>query len=205
MSERQSVTDVAGFLAIQPFTRDEVFSDPCPLPEEPGVHGWWFRTLPREIDVSGCEQRDGLTLLFVGSSSGPPPTTGERPNTPDLRKRVRYHFGSGNADAEGSTLRKTLGVLLGDELGIELRRVGSGARRTFAGGEAVLTQWMAEHVLVSWVARPKPWLFERELIATLDVPLNMRDNERNRFHHELKRLRRAAVLKANKSRVLAEW
>jgi len=107
---------------------------------------------------------------------------------------------SGNADAEGSTLRKTLGVLLGDELGIELRRVGSGARRTFAGGEAVLTQWMAEHVLVSWVARPKPWLFERELIAALDVPLNMRDNERNRFHHELKRLRRAAVLKANKSR-----
>jgi len=205
MSDSQRVTDVKDFLAARPFTRDEVFSDPCPVPEQAGVQGWWFRTLPGDIDVSGCEQRDGLTLLFVGSSSGPPPASGERPSTPDLRKRIRYHFGGGSADAEGSTLRKTLGVLLADELGIELRRVGSGARRTFAGGEPALTQWMAEHVVVSWIVRNEPWHFERRLIAALDVPLNVRDNERNKFHTELKRLRRAAVLKANKSRVLAEW
>ncbi len=126
MSDSQRVTDVKDFLAARPFTRDEVFSDPCPVPEQAGVQGWWFRTLPGDIDVSGCEQRDGLTLLFVGSSSGPPPASGERPSTPDLRKRIRYHFGGGSADAEGSTLRKTLGVLLADELGIEVApgRVG---------------------------------------------------------------------------------
>ncbi len=38
-------------------------------------------------------------------------------------------------NAEGSTLRKTLGCLLADELGIELRRVGSGTRKTFVDGE----------------------------------------------------------------------
>jgi hypothetical protein len=205
MSTGQGGSDLAGFLAARPFTREEVFGEPCPVPDEPGVHGWWFRALPTEIDLSGCEQRDGLTLLFVGSSSGPPPASGERPSTPDLRKRVRYHFGGGSADAEGSTLRKSLGVLLAEELGLELRRVGSGARRTFAGGEAVLTRWMAEHALVSWVVRSEPWHFEEELIAALDVPLNIRGNERNAFHPELKRLRRQAVLKANKSRVLAEW
>ena len=96
-------------------------------------------------------------------------------------------------------------VLLGKELGIELRRIGSGERRTFAGGEAVLSQWMAEHALVSWVVRPEPWLFESELIATLDLPLNIQGNKRNAFYPELKRLRRAAAVSADKLRVLKEW
>ena len=40
--------------------------------------------------------------------------------------RIRYHF---RGNAEGSTLRLTLGCLLIKPLGIELRRVGSGKRR----------------------------------------------------------------------------
>jgi hypothetical protein len=157
------------------------------------------------VNVSGCEQRDGLTLLYVGISPTRPPT-GDRPTTThDLRKRIRYHFGGGNADAEGSALRKTLGVLLAEELGLELRRVGSGRRRTLAGGEAVLNQWMADNVLVSWVARREPWNFEGELISKVDVPLVLHGNKSNAFYPELNRLRRAAVLSANKKRVLAEW
>ena len=74
-----------------------------------------------------------------------------------------------------------------------------------AGGEAVLSQWMAEHALVSWVVRPEPWLFESELIATLDLPLNIQGNKRNAFYPELKRLRRAAAVSADKLRVLKEW
>lgn len=205
MPEGQSAGSIADFLAARPFTREEVFAEPCPVPSEPGVYGWWFRAIPGTIDVSGCEQKDDLTLLYVGISPTPPPTNGKPPSTQDLRKRIRYHFGAAGASAEGSTLRKSLGVLLADELGIELRRIGSGARRTFAGGEAVLTQWMAENVLVSWVQRPAPWLFEDELIAALDVPLNIQGNKRNAFYMELKRLRRDAALKANKLRVLAEW
>jgi hypothetical protein len=157
--------------------------------------------LPGDIDSSGCEQRDGLTLLYVGISPTPPPTNGKPPSTQDLRKRIRYHFGGGNANAGGSTLRMTLGVLLAGELNIELRRVGSGTRRTFAGGEAALTQWMADNVLVSWVVRPEPWLFETELVDALDLPLNQRSS----FYAQVKALKRAAVLKADKSRILAEW
>jgi len=205
MPENRNASAIAGFLDAQRFTREQVFGEPCPVPSEPGAFGWWFRTLPAELDVSGCEQRDGLTLLYVGISPTPPPANGKRPVSEDLRKRIRYHFGGGNASAEGSTLRKSLGVLLAKDLGIELRRIGSGERSTFAGGEAVLTQWMAEHTLVSWVVRQEPWHFEDKLIAGLDVPLNIQGNKRNAYYSELKRRRREAAVNASKLRVLKEW
>jgi len=204
MTDGDSATS-AGFIAARPYTRDEVFAEPCPVPAEPGAFGWWFRTLPGDIDVSACVQRDGLTLLYIGSSPGPPPASGVRPISQDLHKRIKYHFGGSGADAHGSTLRKSLGLLLAKELGLELRRVGSGKRQTFAGGETTLTQWMAENALVSWVVRREPWLFEDELIATLDVPLNLNDKTRNAFYPELVRIRRDAERRASKKRVLAEW
>ncbi|MGE2732465.1 GIY-YIG nuclease family protein [Mycolicibacterium vaccae] len=204
-SAKRAADAVANFLAARRYTREEVFSEPSPVPEQPGVHGWWFRTVPGGIDVSGCEQRDGWTLLYVGITSGPPRADG-KPRVPqDLRKRIRYHFGAGNASADGSTLRKSLGVLLGGELGFALRRIGSGKRQTFAGGEAVLTHWMAENATVSWVLHPEPWHLERKLINALDLPLNFQDNARNAFAPELKRLRKEAAAKAGKMRVLAEW
>lgn len=194
------------FLAARPHTRDEVFAEPSPVPEGPGVYGWWFRELPADIDVSGCQQRDGLTLLYVGISPTRPPVEGKPPTSQDLRKRIRYHFGAANADAEGSTLRKTLGILLGAELGFRLRRIGTGKRRTFAGGEPVLTQWMADNALVSWLPHPEPWLIEDKMIAAFDLPLNGQEaNKGNAFHPELKRLRRAAMATADKQRVLKEW
>ncbi len=205
MSAKRSANAIANFLAAQRYTRDQVFAEPCPVPSESGAFGWWFREIPGDIDVSGCEQQDGWTLLYVGISPGPPPKSG-KPQTPqDIRKRIRYHFGAGGASADGSQLRKSLGVLLGDQLGFALRRVGSGKRQTFAGGEAVLTEWMAENTTVSWVLHPEPWHLEAKLLAALDLPLNFQDNERNAFAPELKRRRREAAVKANKMRVLAEW
>ncbi|KRE30307.1 hypothetical protein ASG82_24625 [Mycobacterium sp. Soil538] len=205
MSDKRTADTVSNFLAAQRYTRDQVFSEADPVPAKAGAHGWWFRDIPASIDVSGCEQRDGWTLLYVGAAPGPPRADG-KPQTPqDLRKRIRYHFGAGNAGADGSTLRKSLGVLLGDELGFSLRRVGSGKRQTFAGGEAILTGWMAANAAVSWVLHPEPWYLEAKLIKALDLPLNFQDNERNAFAPELKKLRRDAGIKAGKMRVLAEW
>ncbi|MGB3483267.1 MAG: hypothetical protein WBB07_13765 [Mycobacterium sp.] len=205
MSAKKNANAVANFLAAQRYSREQVFAEPCPVPSQAGAHGWWFRDIPGEIDTSGCEQQDGWTLLYVGISPGPPRTDGKPAHPQDLRKRVRYHFGAGNASADGSTLRKSLGVLLGDRLGLELRRIGSGKRQTFAGGEPVLTNWMAENAAVSWVLHPEPWFLEGKLLAALVLPLNVQDNEHNSFAPELKRLRRAAAVKAGKMRVLAEW
>ncbi|MGA9375164.1 MAG: hypothetical protein WBV64_09070 [Mycobacterium sp.] len=205
ISAKRNATAIANFIAAQRYTRAEIFADPDPVPGQAGVYGWWFREIPGGIDIAGCEQRDGWTLLYVGISPGPPRSDGKPRHPQDLRKRIRYHFGAANAGADGSTLRKSLGVLLGDQLGFALRRIGSGKRQTFAGGEAVLTQWMAENAAVSWVLHPEPWHLEPKLISALVLPLNFQDNERNAFAAELKRRRKDAAVKAAKMRVLAEW
>ena len=174
-------------------TRDEVLASPCPVPREPGIYGWWFRRLPTDLETQACIARDDCTLLYVGISPKRPPASGRPPSTQTLRDRVRYHF-TGNA--EGSTLRKTLGTLLSDELHLELRRVGSGKRMTFTDGELRLSAWMSENARVSWIVDLAPWVLEARLIASLDVPLNIDGNSHNEFHPSLVAARAGAVAKA---------
>ncbi|MFE7860028.1 GIY-YIG nuclease family protein [Streptomyces sp. NPDC057403] len=109
-----------------------------------------------------------------------------RTSTQNLRKRVRYHY---RGNAAGSTLRLTLGCLLG----LELRRVGSGKRMTFGkAGEVTLSQWMADNARVCWIERSEPWDLESQLIQQLDLPLNLDQNRHNAFHGRLKELRAQA-------------
>jgi hypothetical protein len=89
--------------------------------------------LPAPIDTTECCMHDGLVLMYVGISPRRPPITGEAASRQNIRKRLWAHY-AGNA--EGSTLRKTLGCLLFGQLGIQLRRVGSGRRWTFADGSS---------------------------------------------------------------------
>jgi hypothetical protein len=145
-------------------------------PPQPGVYGWWFRRLPPLVASSRCCQHQGLTLLYAGISPDRPPQNGRAASKQSLRERIRYHY-TGNA--EGSTLRKTLGCLLAAELGIQLRRVGSGTRLTFADGEQALSKSMAENAYVSWIVHGSPWELEDHLIAALDLPLNLQGNKHN--------------------------
>ena len=101
--------DSSGYLAAKIHTRAEVLARPTPVPKEPGVYGWWFRELPTGIDGSGCYSRDGMTLLYAGISPKEPPKNGRGPSKAALRSRIRTHY-TGNA--EGSTLRRSLGCLL---------------------------------------------------------------------------------------------
>ena len=45
--------DTLGYLAATIHSRAEVLVRPSPVPQEPGVYGWWFRELPAEIDIRG--------------------------------------------------------------------------------------------------------------------------------------------------------
>jgi hypothetical protein len=192
MEDREEST--ARFLnPEQVHSRNEVLSRPCPVPDSAGVYGWWFRRLPVPMDVSRCQTRGDLILLYTGISPKRPPANGRPPSNETIRSRIKTHY-TGNAG--GSTLRKTLGCLLAEELGLELRRVGSGKKATFVHGEQTLSDWMAEYALVAWVTDPEPWILEDHLIATLDVPLNLAGNARNQFHRELTRIRAAAVERA---------
>jgi hypothetical protein len=110
------------------FSRADVLARPSPVPAQPGVYGWWFRRWPSLVAADRCCRHQGLALLYAGISPDRPPGNRRPASRQSLATRVRYHY-TGNA--EGSTLRKTLGCLLADELGIQLRRVGSGTRMTF--------------------------------------------------------------------------
>ena len=120
----------------------------------------------------------------------------------NLRKRLRQHYAR---SAEASTLRRSLGCLLADELGLQLRRVGSSGRRTtFVGGEQALSVWMAEHAFVSWMVRDRPWELEGKLVRNLDLPLNLQGNSRNRFHPELTEARARCLAQARALPVLSD-
>src|SRR5215469_3107384 len=115
--------EVDGFSEpLRAYSCEDVLSRSAPVPAEGGAYGWWFRQLPALVVVDGCCQHEALRLAYVGISPNRPPGNGRPPSGQSLRDRVRYHY-TGNA--EGSTLRKTLGCVLADQLGIQLRRVGS--------------------------------------------------------------------------------
>ncbi|NCA72222.1 MAG: hypothetical protein EOM91_19540 [Sphingobacteriia bacterium] len=121
-----------------------------------------------------------------------------RPSRQRLADRVRFHY---RGNAEGSTLRLTLGCLLAESLGIELRRVGSGKRMTFGVGEDVLSERMAKNAFVTWVADPAPWVLEEQLIAGLSLPLNLDMNRGHPFGAALREARRRAKGRARELEV----
>jgi hypothetical protein len=181
------------------FSRGEVLVRPSPVLSRDGVYGWWFRHLPPLVETSGCHKYQGLTLLYAGISPNRPPQNGRPPSRQNLRDRIKYHY-TGNA--EGSTLRKTLGCLLIDELGIQLRRVGSGNRMTFADGEQALSAWMANNAFVSWLVRDSPWELENQLLVSLDLPLNLQGNAHNAFHPVLTKARARCVRLAREQSIV---
>jgi hypothetical protein len=169
------------------WTRSQVLERPSPVPAVPGIYGWQFVEPP---DAT----LDANRLLYVGIA---PRHMSTRSSTQTLRHRIRYHF---RGNAEGSTLRLTLGCLIG----LELRRVGSGKRMTFGpAGEATLSEWMAENARVCWCPCATPWTVESTAIARADLPLNLDQNRHHPFHPLLTLARAEAKAKARALPVLA--
>lgn len=177
------------FYPEKTYGRNEVMNHPSPVPAVSGVYFWWFKDIPPNVPTEGCITREGFTLLYVGIS---PDKKGKPNSRATLRTRIRTHY-SGNA--EGSTLRRTLGVLLAKESGFSLRRVGSGKRTTFTHlGEQWLDRWMGLNARVYWLTNDEPWLLEEQLITGIALPLNIQGN-----NHVFR-----SVLSAMRSQAMAE-
>jgi hypothetical protein len=173
----------------------DLVQDRTLLPVAGGVYAWFFRSVPKLVPTTGCLQRDGLTLLYVGIS---PKSAG---SAASLRSRIGYLHYRGNAEA--STLRLSLGCLLEKELGTVLRRVGSsGKRRTFGAKEPALTEWLAENAAVTWILTDEPWLIEAQLISHLSPPLNIEMNAAHGFCSSLRQLRVEARQRAGRLPIL---
>lgn len=198
----EELTNNAAALLLRPkklCTRDEVLASPSPVPAKAGVYAWYFDDIPAGVPTDGCVTFDGHTLLYVGISPGKPPANGRGPSRQTVRSRLRYHY---RGNAYGSTLRLTLGSLLADDLGIELRLVGSGTRLTFSSGEADLSDWMSRHARVCWLETPEPWLLEHDLLQHHVLPLNLDQNGHSPFQRTLSAIRGAQRARARSLPVL---
>jgi len=152
------------------YTASEIGIRPCPVPATAGVYAFYFNEPPPGIDSKDCHRHDQHALLYVGIAPS------RVPSKSHLRKRLQTHY-FGNA--EGSTLRQTLGCLLSEQLAIKLRRVGSGTTYTFTNpGEQVLDDWMRKHAFVTWVETSAPRELEDYLLSSagLRLPLNLQGN-----------------------------
>lgn len=167
--------------------RHEIKEKQQNIPAEHGVYFWWIKDLPVNIPLDSCIRYGAYSLVYAGIS---PDKKGKPNSKATLKTRIRTHY-FGNA--EGSTLRRTLGVLLAEQSGYPLRRVGSGKRMTFTHlGEQWLDQWMQENAAVSYIVMPEPWIVEEELLKQISLPLNLKGNE-HEFKSSLSCLRKAAI------------
>jgi hypothetical protein len=198
IEKNQQGTHMFDFYPEKTYSRTEVMSRPTPVPAVNGVYFWWFKEIPPGVPTEGCIVDEGYTLLYVGIS---PDKRGKPNSRSNLRKRLKTHY-SGNA--AGSTLRRTLGVLLSGISSFPLRRVGSGSRMTFTHpGEQWLDLWMEENARVHWIPAEAPWELEDKLIATIPLPLNIQGNV-HKFKLTLSEMRSQAAAEARLMKIADE-
>jgi hypothetical protein len=158
----------ANLLAPQKlWTREEVLRSPSVVPASPGVYAWYFKRGPANVPTEGCVAIDGKVLLYVGISPKAPPANGRLASRQNLRTRLRYHM---RGDADGSTFAANTRLLLSDELGLELRRVGAVTGLRSATAKNDVQSGSLKNAFVTWKVTPEPWLLEHALISAVPLP-----------------------------------
>jgi hypothetical protein len=157
-------------------------------PPAPGVYGFYLTSASAfpVISVPG----DGP--LYLGLSSNL------------AQREFDTHFQPGQSGF--STLRRSLGALLKDQLDLVVIPRGTGASDTnyrnyrFENeGESRLSEWMRAHLLVGVHPVDDPRALERELIGLARPPLNL-TGWANSDAAEIKALRKACVEEARRTR-----
>lgn len=178
------------------YSRAEVMTRPSPVPRLAGIYGWYFDMPPGDVPAAASHEWQGHRLLYVGIAPKKPAVLAVRASRRTLAKRIREHY---NLNAAGSTLRLTLGCLLGLELRLIASRKypGTATRMTFGlEGEQRLSAWMAKHARVVWLPCEQAWTVEDRLLEQLALPLNLDGHRHGAFHAQLSSIRVAAKSRA---------
>jgi hypothetical protein len=171
------------------FTVQDVIKMPSAAPDQAGLYAWWFDHLPG-VPLEGAWERDRFRLAYVGIASYRP----ESRRT--LRQRLRNHC---NGPIATSTLRRTLAAILIDQLALHPFIAESGKLRLPDEEETRLTNWIALHGRVAWIADETPWTHEEELIKHgPPLALNIRGND-HAFTKDLSGMRRMFSQRAGRS------
>lgn len=146
--------------------------------EQNGVYGWYFDVPLPGIPDKNYIQYDGWTLLYVGIAEDE-----------GLIDRLRIQHLKGNAF--GSTLRRSIGCLLSDQLQLRLYRHGK-ATHFGKNGERILSDWLIQHAQVAWLTDESSVCTETAIFNAYGqlLPLNIKDNPNNKFRSTLKEIRR---------------
>ena len=192
-------SEVANFpitLPTQLLSRAESLRRPSAIPNSSGVSFWYFRDIPSVVPTYGCSTLNGCTLLYLGIA-------------PDRTRRSASLFSSVTrnyrGNVEGSSLRRTLALLLQEKSRMPLLKATSGARTVLtAAGKQWLDHWMDENTFVGWTEHPEPRLIEYELLRKLSLPLNTAHNGHHPFASVLKRMRLDALERARALSIASE-
>jgi hypothetical protein len=137
-------------------------------PNVAGLYAWWINSasLPIGRPAIPHQHPPGVpqdwSLLYVGIA--PRGEGGTR------TVAVRFHKDHTGGNIGGSTLRQSLAALLMADL--RLRQLpGSGRSRLIH--EAPLSEWMNQHLAVTFAVDSRPWEIERQIICALGPPLNI--------------------------------
>ncbi len=125
-------------------------------PAASGLYAWWAsgEVLPA-LSGSAHPSTPDLRLLYIG-----------------IATKLRSRLASNHLGRSGSsTLRRTLaGLLLDDE---QYRTRWTDRVILVDDDERRLTEWMVEHLYVTWCEHPTPREVEQTVIQTLRPPLNV--------------------------------
>ena len=141
------------------------------IPKTHGVYGWYFDELPNvpPNDYYNCQ---GWNLLYIGIAG----QTANSKQTLDERI-IKKHL---KGEANNSTLRLSLGILLRDKFGIELELKEKTKESFWFGerGEYKLSQWIIEHARVAWLTYDDPKEIEDDALRIYGdvLPLNIEGN-----------------------------
>ena len=192
---RLNIAELPISLPTSLISRAESLRRPSAIPKSSGVSFWYFRDIPSVVPTFGCSTLNGCTLLYLGIA-------------PDRTRRSASLFSSitrnYRGNVEGSSLRRTLALLLQEKSRMPLL-TASGARTVLtAGGKRWLDHWMDENTFVGWTEHPEPRLIEYELLRKLPLPLNTAHNGHHPFASVLKRMRLDALERARALSIASE-
>lgn len=153
-------------------------------PAVPGLYSWWVDEAGAAMLSAGIGAHVAVGRIYAGQTGATKWPSG-RAGGATLRSRLSQHL---RGRIEGSTFRLTLASVLRAELGL----VVVGKRRLSPEGEAALTDWIAQHLMVATHAFPDPNPLadlEHQVLDRLDPPLNLDGRPASNVRARLRRLR----------------